>query len=223
MKTTATTILLILIATTALAVDCTRGNPSPPQAYTPDKAGGDVRFAMLLTPEGINCCDGTFQPEEATFFLHADPDEWATGSIWFAIHEAVWDNSAEALVPGAESCHTADGWVVNVDIPGEYQIKIPLAPDLPGFEDCPPFASDQPWFLVFHVDFGDSDILLDVGTAGPAIADAYYLMQDGGPWLDLVDDLGWYSGPVMNVGVVCTSEPVATETRSWSELKARYR
>lgn len=223
MKTAAITLLLVLLAATALASDCARGNPSPPQSYSPDRIGGDMRFAMLLTPEGINCCDATFQPVDGTFYFYAEPLEWATVFVWFAIHDAVWDNDAQALVPGPERCNTADVWFVRVDWPGEYQVTIPPAPEFSGFEDCVDFASDQPWFLVFRADFGDSDILLDVGTAGPAISDAYFVSQDGGAWQDLADDLGWNSGPVMNVGVTCTGQPVPTQARSWSEIKALYR
>lgn len=226
MKTLATALLLVLpvlLATTALATDCTRGNPNAPLSWAPDQAGGDLRFAMLLTPEGINCCDADFLPENGTFYFHADPMEWVTVGVTFAIHEAVWNNGAQALVPGAERCRTADGWVVIVDIAGEYQVTIPPSPELPGFEGCDGLASDQPWFVVFHAEFENSDVRLDVGTAGPAIHDAYYLSQDDGPWLDLSEDLGWNSGPVLNAGVTCTSQPVATQARSWSEVKAIHR
>jgi len=221
MKFAIATCLIMLLAQGAGAQDCIRGNPGLPQAYSPDLLGGDVRFAMLLTPEGINCCDAVL-PEQGTFHLRAGAMEWASTSVWFAIYEAVWDNGAQELVPGAERCRTVDGWYVNIDIAGEYQITIPPSTDYPGFEGCEPFASDQPWFLVFHAEFHNANALFDLGTAGPVIDGAYFLRQDDGPWQDLAD-LGWQGGPVMNVGVACTSQPVATEAHSWSDLKALYR
>ncbi|MEZ4388003.1 MAG: hypothetical protein R3D98_10605 [Candidatus Krumholzibacteriia bacterium] len=222
MKTAIAVCLVMIVAQGAGAVDCVRGNPGLPQAYSPDRLGGDVRVAMLLTPEGINCCDDAFLPEEGMFHLRADAMEWASPGIWFAIHEAVWDNGAQELVPGAERCRTVDGWVVNIDFAGEYQITIPPYPGYPGFEACEPFASDQPWFLVFHADFHDADARFDLGTAGPVIDGAYFLRQDEGPWQDLAD-LGWQGGPAMNVGVACATQPVVTEAHSWSELKALCR
>jgi hypothetical protein len=195
---------------------CALGNLVDPVYNFGNWITGEDAYAYLVQPQADGCdCEVGVQIDRISMLMQfGSEDVPANFDVYVGLADAVWDDAAQVYRPGDLYC-TSETWALAAPDAGLYEIYV----DLEGA--CPCATADDAYFITFHLPNGFvwwPDALED---DTPEAGVSYY---DGGQgWQDLVVDYGWWGNNIMRAEATCCSDPVATEGRSWSELKGLYR
>ncbi len=185
---------------------------------------GDEAYKYLFNPaedhpENLLDCPTGFQLLSIGMVLDF-PDDLDYPHVFMAygdLESAVWDEVLECYVPGAEEC-TGPLTTFTINGPGSRVIEL-LMPDCACANIYGPGGVSYNYMLSVHfVGPVTADILTDAFPVGCTSWNNY-----GFGWDDLVIDIGFPGELLMFGNVTCCDEPVATEGKTWGDVKSLFR
>lgn len=200
----------------AARAECVVGNLNPIAYSITDWVYGLEAYKYLFDPTvGCDLCQSGLVVREVHFLLNFGVEDVpATFSAYADVEESIWDAAIGCLYPGPEIC-VSDPVEFTVDTEGLYDFSIPIV--------CECMEVGYPYFLSFHFttefpETGRPDIITDEAPLGCVSWNDY-----GTGWFDLVNDFDLPGEIIMWADADCCEDPVATETKTWGDIKSLYR
>jgi hypothetical protein len=196
------------------APDCTVGNLEAPAWGLSGWVTGFESYKYLFNAAEQGCCNLGFQMQSVGMLMqfvagtHALPQ---TFDIYADLEEAVWDPVLNCWVPGPVLCEGLL-YTITIDTEGLYDIAVPLS--------CDCAFTDYYYFLTMNITTALDCALVVDNT--PTQCQAWNNWGEG--WADLYDwGFSAYGDLIMTGDVLCCDTPVATEDKTWGDLKNLFR
>ncbi|MCK9997359.1 MAG: hypothetical protein KAH56_13880 [Candidatus Krumholzibacteria bacterium] len=178
---------------------------------------GQESYAYIFNPSEQVTCNTGFQVISVHMYLDFEPaDVPVTFEVYADLGSAVLDPTSGCYVPGPEEC-TGTTYTVTIDVAGAYDISIPLDCECAYIFD--PSGAPYIYYLSMHY---PTAFTARVVTDNIQAACMNY--NDWGEgWADLDPYFTTYGTINMYADVICCSDPVGTESRSWGDVKSLFR
>ncbi|MEN8008384.1 MAG: hypothetical protein ABFS42_15350 [Candidatus Krumholzibacteriota bacterium] len=179
---------------------------------------GAEEYKFLFNPVEQLDCPAGFQLEQVHMLLDFDDtmNYPITFEVWCDLEDAWWDNVLQCWIPGEEDCRS-DTYAVTIDVPGTYDIGIPITCECAYMTD----PTGAPYWYMLSMHFPNLFAANLITDDFPV--PCYSWNNWGSGWVDLVATSGFPGGIVMWGDVICCSDPVAIEERSWGDIKSLFR
>jgi len=196
------------------------GNAYNPIAHSiPDWLVGDEAYKYLINPSAdLPNCPVGFQLLSIGMVLEF-PADLPDPYFFFAygdLETAVWDEVLGCYVPGAEEC---TGPLTTFFVgPGTWVIELPMPECACAYIYGP---GGVPYMYMLSVHFVGPVTANLVTDEFPVGCTSWNNKGDG--WVDLVNDSNFPGELIIYGDVNCCDEPVATEEKSWGDVKSLFR
>ncbi len=197
------------------------GNAYNPIAHRiSDWLVGDEGYKYLINPAlELPDCPVGFQLLDIGMVLNF-PDDLIYPYVFTAygdLENAVWDEATGCYVPGTEEC-IGPLTTFSIDGPGDRVIELPMPDCACAFKYGPDGVAYMYMLSVHFVGPFTANLITDDFPMGCTSWNNY-----GFGWVDLVNDIGFPGELLIFGNVNCCDEPVATEGKTWGDVKSLFR
>ena len=195
------------------------GNLNPAAFLLSGWFTGQESYAVVFDPSQQVQCDNGFEALSVNMILGFDATQVpVTFDVYAGLGTAVWDAASGCFVPGDMECQ-GETFTVTIDVAGNYNITIPLACDCAFLYD--PTGAPYKYYLSMTYPTAFSAQVVSDGVPASCLT----FNDFGAGYEDLNDYFG--PGGFGNVNLsgesVCCDTPVATENRTWGDIKSLFR
>ena len=193
------------------------GNLNPPTWLLGGWFTGGESYAFIFNPSAqVTCTDG-FQVTDVHMYMDFEAaDVPVTFEVYAGLGSAVMDPAAGCYVPGPVECQGLT-YSVTIDVAGSYDIAIPLDCECAYLTD----ATGAPFIYYLSMTFPTAFTCRVVTDGVQAACTSYNDWGSG--WQDLEPYFTTYGNVNIFADAVCCSDPVATEEKSWGDIKSLFR
>jgi len=192
------------------------GNLNSPMWLLGGWFAGQESYAYIFNPsEQVTCVSG-FQVTTVHMYMDFEvADVPVTFDVYADMGSAV-TNAAGCWIPGPEEC-TGALYTVTIDVAGTYDIAIPLDCECAYIFDNT--GAPYIYYLSMHYPTAFTARVVSDGLQAACVN-----YNDWGTgWEDLDPYFTTYGALNIWADVVCCSDPVAIEERSWGDIKSLFR
>jgi hypothetical protein len=193
------------------------GNVNAPAFAISSWFTGQESYAAVFDPSAQLGCDNGFQVQMVHQIMQfTETQVPVTFDVYAGLGSAVWDPTVGCFVPGPLECRGAT-FTVTIDAAGLYDIAIPLDCDCAFMYD----PTGAPY--IYYVSMTYPTLFSANVVSDGVPANCFTYNDYGTGWVDL--------GPIFTTGgnvnvfgeAVCCDTPVATEGRTWGNIKSLFR
>lgn len=178
---------------------------------------GQESYAYIFNPSQQMTCDAGFMVTQVHMYMDFEPtDVPVTFDVYADLGSAVMDPAAGCYVPGPEEC-TGALYTVTIDVAGTYDLAIPLECECAYLYDVT--GAPYIYYLSMHFPTAFTARVVTDGVQGACTSFNDY----GAGWEDLDPYFTTYGSISMYADAICCTDPVATENKSWGDIKSLFR
>ncbi len=193
------------------------GNLNAPAWLLGPWFAGEESYAYIFNPSEQMTCDTGFRVTDVHMYLDFEAaDVPVTFDVYAGLGSAVYDPTAGCMVPGPVDCE-GDLYTITIDVAGTYDITVPLDCECAYIFD----ETGAPYTYYLSMNYTTAFTARVVADGIQAACTTYN--DYGLGYEDLDPYFTTYGNLNIFADAICCVDPVATEEKSWGDIKSLFR